>query len=89
MALLIPILAIAGNFVIKIIRLRTEAGVSGDTRKLLEKIERDNIDLRERVENLETIITSLDKELLALQPTRLSNLQIQKQVEELAKKLEN
>ncbi|MBC8109877.1 MAG: hypothetical protein H7Y04_02325 [Verrucomicrobia bacterium] len=90
LALLIPIIAIVGGYIVKIIQLQSQSGqgLSGEDKKRLDLLVAQNTEMKERVENLETIITSLDKELLALQPTQLNNYQIQKKVEELANKLE-
>jgi phage shock protein B len=87
---IIPIVAIIGAYIVKIIKIRSESnqGLSSEDKKRLDMLVAQNADMQERVENLETIITSLDKELLALQPTQLNNYQIQKKVEELANKLE-
>jgi uncharacterized protein YlxW (UPF0749 family) len=87
-ALLIPLLAIGGSFYVKLEKMRLEnGGVSNSDKKRLDKLEEENHELRERVSNLETIITSFDKDILALQPQQLSEAQIQQQVEALARKI--
>jgi predicted secreted Zn-dependent protease len=48
----------------------------------------ENQNLRQRVENLEQIITSLDKDLLALRPHNNSQ-SLQQQIEEILKKLKS
>jgi hypothetical protein len=87
-ALLIPIIAILGGYYVKLEQMKLGKGLKESDKKTLDKLAAENADLKSRVENLETIITSLDKELLALQPVQLTPFQIQKKVEDLAIKLE-
>jgi hypothetical protein len=87
-ALLIPIIAILGGYYVKLEQMKLGKGLKESDKKMLDKLAAENADLKSRVENLETIITSLDKELLALQPVQLTPFQIQKKVEDLAIKLE-
>lgn len=68
-ALMIPISAIVGGYWVKIKKMELEKNsLSPETTQKLQKVLEQNEQLRQRVENLEAIITSLDKELLALRP---------------------
>ncbi len=68
-ALMIPISAIVGGYWVKIKKMELEKNsLSPETTQKLQRVLEQNEQLRQRVENLEAIITSLDKELLALRP---------------------
>jgi hypothetical protein len=65
----IPLAAIIGSFYYKIQKMKLEKGGGGSSmtdeeRLLVKRLINDNVEMRDRVENLEAIITSLDKELL-------------------------
>jgi uncharacterized protein YlxW (UPF0749 family) len=69
LALMIPISAIVGGYWVKIKKMELEKNsLSPETTQKLQRVLEQNEQLRQRVENLEAIITSLDKELLALRP---------------------
>lgn len=83
----IPIVAIVGHYYVKLKKMDLERNALSE--KQCQKIDfllEENAKLRQRVENLEQIITSLEPELLSIKPyAKEENLQ--KQVEELARKL--
>lgn len=64
----IPLAAVIGSFYYKIQKLKLEKGggasMTDEERLLVKRLINDNVEMRDRVENLEAIITSLDKELL-------------------------
>lgn len=85
----IPLVAIIGRYYIKIKQMELEkGGVSEKDRKNIDFLLQENELLRRRVENLEQIITSIEPDLLSLRPLQKEN-NLQKQVEELARKLKN
>lgn len=89
LALSIPIVAIVGYYYTRIKEIEfNKKGLSEKDLEILRKTSEENEQLRQRVENLEQIITSLDKDLLALRPP--SNSQnLQQQVEEIVRKLKS
>ncbi|PKQ68274.1 Phage shock protein B [Raineya orbicola] len=85
----IPLVAIIGGYYVKLRRMELEkGGVSEKDRKNIDFLLQENERLRQRVENLEQIITSIEPDLLSLRPLQKEN-DLQKQVEELARKLRN
>lgn len=85
----IPIIAIVGYYYTRIKEMElNKRGISEKDLEILRKISEENEQLRQRVENLEQIITSLDKDLLALRP-QTSTQSLQQQVEELVRKLKS
>lgn len=66
MVFLVPITAIAGHYFYRAQKLKASGQLTGEERKMLSHMIHENEDLRGRVENLESIITGLDKELLQL-----------------------
>jgi hypothetical protein len=61
----IPLSAIIGSFYLKIQKLKLEkgGGMSSDEKQLLYKTYQENQDLKKRVADLESIVTSLDNQL--------------------------
>ncbi len=88
-ALTVPLVAIIGYYYTRIKEIEfNKKGFSEKDLEILRKVTEENKELRQRVENLEQIITSLDKDLLALRPP--SNTQtLQQQVEEIVRKLKS
>jgi hypothetical protein len=67
MVFAIPLSAIIGSFYVKIQKMRLEqAKLNDEDTRLIKRALIENQELKERVGNLETIITGLDKEILAL-----------------------
>ncbi len=87
-ALSIPIVAIMGNYFLQIQKLKHSQGFNDKDKKLLETTLEANTDIKTRLENLEAIITSMDKEILALHASDNAKLN-QKKVEDLAKELKS
>ena len=89
LALSIPIIAIVGYYYMRIKELElSKKGISEKDLEILQKISEENEQLRQRVENLEQIITGMDKELLALRPQN-NTQSLQQQVEEILRKLKS
>lgn len=89
LALSIPIIAIVGYYYTRIKELElNKKGISEKDLEILQKIGEENEQLRQRVENLEQIITSMDKELLALRPQN-NTQSLQQQVEEILRKFKS
>ncbi|GAB4124774.1 MAG: hypothetical protein OHK0045_02450 [Raineya sp.] len=88
-ALSIPIVSIVGYYYTRLKELeQNKTKISEKDIEMLQKIKMENEQLRQRVENLEQIITSLDKDLLTLRsPSNPHSLQ--QQVEEILKKLKS
>jgi predicted methyltransferase len=88
-AVSIPIVAILGGYYVKIKQMELDKSkVSDKDLDILKQVSKENEALKQRVENLEQIITSLDKDLLALKPHN-NNDNLAKQVAELVKKLKD
>lgn len=66
LAMLIPLSAIIGAFYIKGQKIKAQQGLSKEDKEILLRIVKDNEEMRDRIENLEGIITSMDKELIGL-----------------------
>jgi hypothetical protein len=64
----IPLSAIIGSFYLKSqkLKLQNKSGLANEDLLLLKRSLESNQNVQERLQNLETIITSLDKEILAL-----------------------
>ncbi|KOY85275.1 hypothetical protein AD998_03100 [bacterium 336/3] len=89
LALSIPIVAILGSYYVKLKQMELDKSkVSDKDLDILKQVSKENEALKQRVENLEQIITSLDKDLLALKPHN-NNDDLAKQVAELVKKLKD
>lgn len=85
----IPIIAILGHYYLKAKKMDDDKqGMSNKDLDILKQVSKENEVLKQRVENLEQIITSLDKDLLALKPHN-NNDDLAKQVAELVKKLKD
>lgn len=82
MVFLVPITAIAGHYFYRAQKLKTEHQLSGEERKMLSHAIAENENLRDRVENLESIITGLDKELIQIKASENA-----KDVEDKVRKL--
>jgi len=89
LALCIPIVAIIGGYYVKLKQMELDKSkVSDKDLDIMKQISKENEQLKQRVENLEQIITSLDKDLLALKPHNNTD-DLAKQVAELVKKLKD
>ncbi|TAF64922.1 MAG: hypothetical protein EAZ55_09680 [Cytophagales bacterium] len=86
----LPILGVLSSTYLKALKLKAQAntsqGLTNEDKKLLYNALHKNEDLQKRIENLEIIITSMDKEILALQGQTLLEESKQK-TEELAQKM--
>lgn len=88
-AVSIPVIAILGGYYVKLKQMEmNKSNVSDKDLDILKQVSKENEALKQRVENLEQIITSLDKDLLALKPHN-NNDDLAKQVAELVKKLKD
>lgn len=88
LAMLIPIVAIVGGYYVKIKKMEfasKDASLTNKDVEMIRQISAENQSLRERIANLEQIVTSLDNDLLLFQKSNTDTLQ--KQIEELKKKL--
>jgi cell division protein FtsB len=89
LALCIPIIAILGHYYVKIREMEMDKkGLSEKDLDIVRQLTTENENLKQRVENLEQIITSLDKDLLLLRPQQ-TNEDLAKQVEEIVRKLKD
>ncbi|MCU0446337.1 MAG: hypothetical protein MUE85_15630 [Microscillaceae bacterium] len=87
MVLSIPLAAVIGTFYLKAQKLKLgQGGMSNDDAQLVKRALLENQDLKQRVGNLEAIITSMDKEILALKASETDD---QRRVQELSDKLKN
>jgi uncharacterized protein YlxW (UPF0749 family) len=87
MVFAIPLSAIIGTFYLKAQKLKLErSGMNADDAQLVKRALVENQDLKQRVGNLEAIITSMDKEILALKASETDD---QRRVQELSDKLKN
>lgn len=66
MTMSIPLSAIIGSYYIKIKKLKAQGGLSEDDMQRIQGVLRENKDLKERVNNLETIVTEMDAQLRQL-----------------------
>jgi len=82
----VPLSAILGNTYLKAQKLKAGAGLTDADKKKIKALLEENEELTERVENLETIMTSLDPELLTLKAHQDAE-ENQKRLEALAQKL--
>ncbi|WP_299461112.1 hypothetical protein [uncultured Microscilla sp.] len=82
MVFLVPITAIAGHYFYRAQKLKVGNQLSGEERKMLSHVMNENENLTNRVENLESIITGLDKELLQIKVSEDA-----KEVEDKVRKL--
>lgn len=59
----VPLSAIIGSYYYKIEKLRVQSGQTMPTeeRQLLKQLLAQNLELKDRVQNLETIVTALDR----------------------------
>jgi uncharacterized protein YlxW (UPF0749 family) len=89
LALSIPLISVVGYYYTRLKAMELEKrAISNKDLELLQKLSEENQNLRQRVENLEQIITSLDKDLLALRPQN-NTQSLQQQIEEILKKLKS
>lgn len=82
MVFLVPITGIAGFVYLRAQKIKAGNSLSGEERQMLSHALHENEDLKNRVENLESIITGLDKELLQLKANEDA-----KEVEDRVRKL--
>ena len=88
---LIPITAIVGGMITSVkleqIKARKQQGLSDEELEALKKLAYKSEELTERVESLEAIITSMDKELLSLKANddKILNQQTVKEISEKMK----
>ncbi|HAS42783.1 MAG TPA: hypothetical protein DCS93_20040 [Microscillaceae bacterium] len=66
MVFLVPITGIAGFVYLRAQKLKAGQALTGEEREMLSHALHENENLKNRVENLESIITGLDKELLQI-----------------------
>jgi len=66
MVFLVPITGIAGFVYLRAQKLKASQSLTGEEREMLSHALHENENLKQRVENLESIITGLDKELLQI-----------------------
>lgn len=85
----IPLSAIIGSYFMKYKKMQLDqGGLTNEDKLKIDKIVNENQQLRERVGNLESIVTTFDKELLMLKVADDNETdKIQKQILELAQKL--
>lgn len=85
----IPLAAVICSYAIKYKKLLLDqGGLTNEDKLKIDKIVNENQQLRGRVENLESIVTTFDKELLMLKASDDNETEkIQKQISELAQKL--
>lgn len=85
----IPLSAIIGSYVMKYKKMELDkGGLTNEDKLKIDKIVNENQQLRERVGNLESIVTTFDKELLMLKASDDNETdKIQKQIAELSQKL--
>jgi cell division protein FtsB len=89
LALCVLIIAILGYYYVKIMEMEMDKkGLSEKDLDIVRQLTTENENLKQRVENLEQIITSLDKDLLLLRPQQ-TNEDLAKQVEEIVRKLKD
>ena len=89
---LIPITAIVGSMITKVkleqVKARKQKGLSDEELEALKRLAYKNEELTGRVESLEAIITSMDKELLSLKANDDKILNQQK-VKEISEKMKD
>jgi len=67
LALSIPIVAIVGHYYLKLKEMESkQKGLSQKDEDIITKLIAENQELKERIGNLEEIVTSLDKDLISL-----------------------
>lgn len=70
---LIPITGIIGGVYLKAQKLKVAKKLDSEDKRLLEKVLKENDTLKTRIDNLESIVTGLDDELLTLKTDKVSN----------------
>lgn len=89
---LIPITAIVGGIYASIkkaeLKAKERAGLSSEEKEMFKQLLYRNQEIDKRLENLESIITSLDKDLLALKPSDDSQ-ENKKKVEQISQNLKS
>ncbi|MDX2304426.1 MAG: hypothetical protein NW226_16590 [Microscillaceae bacterium] len=85
---LIPITAIIGGFYITAlkIKVRQNPSISDDEKRVIATVIHENQEIKERLSNLESIITSMDKEILMLKSADDAQIN-QQRVKELSEKM--
>ncbi len=87
---LIPLSAIIGGFYLTSLKIKAKQnpGLSSEDKKMLAGMIRDNADMKDRLENLEAIITSIDQDLLTLKASENEDNN-QERVKQLSDKLKS
>ncbi len=88
LAMLIPITAIVGGFYLAALKIKAknQKQIGPEERHMLAQTLRDNQEIKERLGNLEAIITSIDKDLLQLNGLETSE-EDKKKIKALAEQL--
>ncbi len=87
---LVAIVAILSDQYTKLEKAKLKSGGIGeDEKRLLMAMKQENDQLRERVQNLEYIVTNLDEHLLPPAQPESDDKAIQDQVKNIAKRLKN
>lgn len=73
---LIPITGIIGGVYLKAQKIKAGKSLDKKDKELLERMIEENNDLRARVDNLESIVTGLDDELLSLKSEQDSDVKV-------------
>lgn len=84
----IPIVAILSSNYYKLEKAKLDTNSKQKDSKLLEKMTAENNALRERIENLEYIVTNLDESLLPTKAVDDKTASL-KRIEEMTKRLKN
>lgn len=90
LALLIPLSAVGGGFYLASLRIKAKMhkGLDEKEKQAISMMMKENSEIKQRVENLESIITSMDKEILALKEVDETLLNQQK-VKSLSDKMKS
>ena len=88
LAMLIPISAIVGAFYISALKIKAKMnpGITDDEKRAIAAVMNENDEIKERLANLESIITSMDKEILQLKAADETQVN-QEAVKELSEKM--
>lgn len=85
MVFMIPITAIVGGIYYNLQKLKYTQGLQEGEKQVLIGIKQENQEIKDRLKNLESIITSMDKELLALKSEDEQNTQRVKEISDRLK----
>lgn len=90
LALMIPVIAVGSSMYYVIrkqeLKAKIKANLSSEEKQMVRRLVQNNQELNERMANLESIITSLDKDLLALKASNETDENKQK-VKEISQRL--